>query len=214
LVYDLDGISDPVLQLLAAQMAFLKITRDLAKVPRSTPKLIVFEELGMLLHGDSGAQKLNTEFIQNVVKTCAKLNAQAISLTNGVADYTEKPAGKTLWTIATQKLFLPLGESMVADLKQSCANEFSEAEFQILSSLEINRRLKRSELYVRSENSDAPYRGTVFLPLSPAMDALVTSSGSQVELYNKLRKSGLSTRESLTTMAREFPYGEEKGEKS
>jgi type IV secretory pathway VirB4 component len=214
LVYDLDGISDPVLQLLAAQMAFLKITRDLAKVPRSTPKLIVFEELGMLLHGDSGAQKLNTEFIQNVVKTCAKLNAQAISLTNGVADYTEKPAGKTLWTIATQKLFLPLGESMVADLKQSCANEFSEAEFQILSSLEINRRLKRSELYVRSENSDAPYRGTVFLPLSPAMDALVTSSGSQVELYNNLKKSGLSTREALTTMAREFPYGEEKGEKS
>lgn len=211
LVYDLDGISDPVLQLLAAQMAFLKITRDLAKFPRSTPKLIVFEELGMLLHGDSQAQKLNTEFIQNVVKTCAKLNAQAISLTNGVGDYTDKPAGKTLWTIATQKLFLPLGDAMVSDLKSKCAAEFTEAEFQILASLEISRRLKRSELYVRSENSDAPYRGTMFLPLSPAMDALVTSSGSQVELYTKLRRDGLAASEALMAMANDYPYGESVG---
>ncbi len=212
LVYDLDGISDPVLQLLAAQMAFLKITRDLAKFPRSTPKLIVFEELGMLLHGDSQAQKLNAEFIQNVVKTCAKLNAQAISLTNGVGDYTDKPAGKTLWTIATQKLFLPLGDAMVSDLKAKCTGEFTDAEFQILASLEINRRLKRSELYVRSENSDAPYRGTMFLPLSPAMDALVTSSGSQVELYAKLRREGLAASEALKTMAKDYPFGESGGE--
>ncbi len=212
LVYDLDGISDPVLQLLAGQMAFLKVTRDLAKLPRSMPKLIVFEELGMLLHGDSQAQTLNTEFIQNVVKTCAKLNAQAISLTNGVGDYMDTPAGKTLWTIATQKLFLPLGEAMVSDLKEKCGAEFSEAEFQILSSLEINRRLKRSELYVRSENSDAPYRGTVFLPLSPAMDALVTSSGSQVELYNTLKARGLSPRGALEVMAQEYPYGEAKAD--
>jgi type IV secretory pathway VirB4 component len=212
LVYDLDGISDPVLQLLAGQMAFLKITRDLAKLPRSTPKLIVFEELGMLLHGDSQAQKLNTEFIQNVVKTCAKLNAQAISLTNGVGDYLDKPAGKTLWTIATQKLFLPLGDAMVSDLKEKCGAEFSEAEFQILSSLEINRRLKRSELYVRSENSDASYRGTIFLPLSPSMDALVTSSGSQVELYNTLKARGLSPKGALEVMAQEYPYGEAKAD--
>jgi hypothetical protein len=208
LVYDLDGIVDPVLQLLAAQMAFLKITRDLATVSRSVPKLIVFEELGMLLHGDSQAQKLNTEFIQNVVKTCAKLNAQAISLTNGVGDYMDTPAGKTLWTIATQKLFLPLGDAMVSELKAKCGGEFTVAEFQILASLEISRRLKRSELYVRSENSDAPYRGTVFLPLSPSMDALVSSSGSQVEFYAKLRRDGISAGASLKIMVDEYPYGE------
>jgi type IV secretory pathway VirB4 component len=208
LVYDLNGISDPVLQLLAAQMAFLKITRDLATVSRSTPKLIVFEELGMLLHGDSQAQKLNAEFIQNVAKTCAKLNAQAISLTNGVGDYTDTPAGKTLWTIATQKLFLPLGDAMVSELRAKCGGEFTEADFQILASLEISRRLKRSELYVRSENSDAPYQGTVFLPLSPAMDALVTSSGSQVELYAKLRRDGRTAGEALKVMAKDYPYGE------
>jgi hypothetical protein len=208
LVYDLDGTPDPVLQVLAAQMAFLKISRDLAKVPRSTPKLIVFEELGMLLHGDGDAQNLNAEFIQNVVKTCAKLNAQAISLTNGVGDYADKPAGRTLWTIATQKLFLPLGSAMVGELKEKFPGEFTPPELQILESLEINRKLKRSQLYVKSDNSDAPYRGTVFLPLSPAMDALVTSSGSQVELYQRLRGEGKTPAEAIAHMTTHYPYGQ------
>jgi type IV secretory pathway VirB4 component len=207
LVYDLDGIPDPVLQLLAGQMAFLKISRDLARLPRSTPKLVVFEELGMLLHGDSAAQKLNEEFIQNVVKTCRKLNAQAVSLTNGVSDYADKPAGRTLWSIATQKVFLPLGTAMVAELKDKFPGEFDEAELQILESLEINRRLKRSEIYVRSENSDAPYRGTMLSPLSPVMDALVTSSGSQVELYQRLRDEGKSAADALSYMMENYPYG-------
>jgi type IV secretory pathway VirB4 component len=45
LVYDLDGNSDPVLRQLSAMMAFIKISRDLAKLPRSAKKLIIFEEL-------------------------------------------------------------------------------------------------------------------------------------------------------------------------
>ncbi len=207
LVYDLDGIPDPVLQLLAGQMAFLKISRDLSRLPRSTPKLVVFEELGMLLHGDGAAQKLNEEFIQNVVKTCRKLNAQAVSLTNGVSDYADKPAGRTLWTIATQKVFLPLGSSMVTELTEKFPGEFDEAEIQILQSLEINRKLKRSEIYVRSQNSDAPYRGTMLSPLSPVMDALVTTSGSQIELYQRLRGEGKSAADALSYMIENYPYG-------
>lgn len=208
LTYDLDGIADPVLQLLASQMAFLKITRDFATLSRGTPKLIVFEEMGMLLHGDSEAQKLNEAFIQNVVKTCAKLNAVGISITNSVADYADQAAGRIFWNMATQRLFLPLNKAMIAELSEKFKGEFSSADLQILGSLNIDRNLKRSQLYIKSENTTSPYVGSVNLPLTVGMDALINSDGKQVEQYQRLRDQGMEAKEALDNLIETYPYGE------
>ena len=207
LVYDLDGISDPILQQLSAMMAFLKISRDLKKYPLSSPKLIIFEELGMLLTGDERVQKLNTEFIQNVVKTCAKYQAQAMTITNEVADYSQKAAGQTIWENATQKVFLPLGDLYPSALK-AWENTFSVAEWEILKSLRKEPAQKRTSVYVRSFNELRPYKGSFYVPLTPAMDALTTTSGPQLQLYSDLKNRGLNTAEALNYMATNHPYGE------
>lgn len=207
LVYDLDRIEDPVLQQLAAMMAFLKISRDLRKRPIQSPKLIIFEEFGMLLIGDERVQKLNNEFIQNIVKTCAKYQAQAISITNNVADYSQYPAGKTIWENATQKIFLPLG-NLYPNAYKAWKDEFNEAEWQIIKSLKIEARHKRSSVYVQSNNAIAPYRGSFYVPLTPSMDALTTTSAPQLGLYKQLREDGLKPHEALNKMASDYPYGE------
>jgi len=208
LVYDLDGIADPVLRALGGQMAFIKISRDLSKAKKSVPKLVIFEELGILLQGDDKAQKQNEEFIQNVVKTCRKYNAQAVALTNEVEDFSDKPAGRTFWNIATQRLFLPLGNALVEKLKDKFPSEFNDADLQILSSLRLEKDYKRSALYVMSNNDEAPFKGSVYLPLSPSIDALSTSSPKQLELYSKLKDEGKNVIKALGIMTEKYPYGE------
>lgn len=207
LTYDLDGISDPVLAQVSAMMAFIKIGRDLAKLPRSVPKLIVFEELGMLLHGDGESQKLMDEFIHMVIKTCAKMNAQAIAITNDVKDYTEKPAGRTIWGNSTQKLFLPLGD-LYPMAEKAWSDQFNEADLQIMKSLEKQFHLKRSQAFISSNNEVVPFKGSLFVPLSPYMNAVCTTSGDEVERYNQLRKRGISAEDAMKEMAVKHPYGE------
>ena len=207
LTYDLDGISDPILAQIAAMMAFIKIGRDLARLPRSTPKLIVFEELGMLLHGDGDSQKLMDEFIHMVIKTCAKLNAQAIAITNDVKDYTEKAAGRTIWGNSTQKLFLPLGD-LYPMAERAWKDQFNEADLQIMKSLTKEFHFKRSQAYVYSNNEVSPFKGSLIVPLSPYMNAICTTSGNEVELYNKLRKEGHSPLDAIKVMSEKYPYGE------
>jgi hypothetical protein len=207
LTYDLDGISDPVLAQLAAMMAFIKIGRDLAKLPRSTPKLIVFEELGMLLHGDGDSQKLMDEFIHMVIKTCAKLNAQAISITNDVKDFTEKAAGRTIWGNSTQKIFLPLGD-LYPMAERAWHDQFNEADLQIMKSLQKEFHLKRSQAYIYSNNEVCPFKGSLIIPLSPYMNAICTTSGDEVEFYNNQIKNGASPLDTLKEMAEKHPYGE------
>lgn len=206
LVYDLDGNNDEVLRQISAMMAFIKITRDLAKLTTSVPKLIIFEEFGVLLNGDDEAQKLNEQNIRLIVKTTAKLNAQPIAITNNVDDYAVKPAGVSFWELSTIKIFLPLG-SMFENARKAWKDQFNEAFWQILKSLKKEIEYKRTSILIYSENDTAPYFGSFYLILSRFIDALTTSSGSQMNLYKELKKSGLSPSESLDYMKTHHPFG-------
>ena len=46
------------------------------------------------------------------------------------------------------------------------------------------------------------------MPLTPRMDAILTTSGSQVQLYKDLKNSGLSAWDAINYMVRNHPYGE------
>lgn len=206
LVYDLDGNTDEVLRQLSAMMAFIKITRDLAKLPTSTPKLIIFEEFGVFLHGDDEAQKVNEQNAQLIVKTAAKLNGQPFAISNNVDDFAVKRAGKIFWENSTQKIFLPLG-SLFENAKLAWENQFNEAEWQVIKSLKKETEFKRSSVFVSSENDQAPYKGSFYLPLSPFMDSLCTTSGSQMQLYKDMKTKGIPTNEILDFMSQTHPYG-------
>lgn len=206
LVYDLDGITDDVLKQLAAMMAFIKISRDLAKLPTSVPKLIIFEEFGILLNGDDEAQKILKQYINLIQKTTTKLNAQPFAITNNVEDFSIKPAGISFWEQSTQKIFLPLG-SLYENARKAWGPQFNEAIWQIIKSLKKEIEFKRTSILVVSDNDTAPYVGSFYLVLSSFMDALTTSSGSQMNLYRELKKEGLSTLEALQSMRTNYPYG-------
>lgn len=206
LVYDLDGNNDEVLRQISAMMAFIKISRDLAKLPTSVPKLIIFEEFGILLNGDDEAQKINEQNIRLIVKTTAKLNAQSIAITNNVDDFSVKPAGVAFWELSTIKIFLPLG-SLYENAKKAWGNQFNEAFWQILKSLKKEVEHKRSSILVYSENDTAPYIGSFYLILSSFIDALTSSSGSQMNLYLELRKKGMSAWDALQYMKTHHPFG-------
>lgn len=207
LVYDLDGITDPVMRQIAAMMAFNKISKDFEELPFSLPKFIILEEFGVLVAGSDKAQEIIVKYTQNIAKTAAKLNGQVLPNTNNVADYLT-PAGKVLWEQATFKYFFPLGESLYASVIEAWNDELNEADKQILRSLEKNFDQKYSQAYVMSSNEVAPYKGSILLPLSPLMDAVTTTSGKQVELYKKLRTEGYAADDAIIYMADNHPYGE------
>lgn len=204
-VYDLEGINDEVMKQTAAMMAFIKCMRDIQKLPKKTKKLIVFEELGMLLHGEDKAQKIIEEFVKNVVKTCAKMNTQAIAITNNVEDFTMTMGGKAFWDNSTIKIFLPVG-NMKKTISEQWNKELSEADLQIINSLQINRELRFSEAYISIDTGDNFYKGSFRIPLTEIMDAITTTSPSQVEMYEEYRRT-LTPFESIKKLAEEHPFG-------
>ena len=205
LVYDLDGIPDDVLRLLSAQMAFGKISRDLARYPKTTPKLLIFEELGMLLLGeDEQTQKANSNFIQNIFKTCRKYGAQGIALTNEVRDFSEKEAGRAIWSQSTQKVFLPLSKDLINNLKTSFPGEFNEADIDIFGSLTLEKNLARSSIYIKSANEICPFVGSIYSPLSPAMEAVASTSPSILSRYEGILKEGKSSWDAISIIGQEI----------
>lgn len=208
IVYDLDGIADNTLRLLAAQITFMNATRDVQKLPRSTKKLFAYEEFGMFLIGDDDVtQKMNQRNVLDMVKTARKFQAQIFTITNSVSDYAENLAGKSVWENARHKIFLPLGKNMSTNLVKAFPNEFDEAEDDILKSLKLNKPKKYSMSYIKSDTEIFKNKTTILLPLTPRMDTIVTTSGNQSQLYNQLREKGYSPAIAIDYMVDNFPYG-------
>ncbi len=203
-VYDLDGISDPRLQVIAAQLAFLKVARDLKKIDLQTRKLIVFEELGVLVRGDSKeSSEIATRFMRNIVKTARKIGAQAVGISNELSDFTDTDGGKAFWQIATQKLFLPQSDAGKENIK-SLEGELSAADIDIIRDLYIKKGYF-SQGYLLSKPTD--FKGSFLIPLSPMMNALVTTNNKEEALYRSLRDKNLTPEQALEQMAANHPYG-------
>ena len=204
-VYDLDGISDPRLQVIASQLAFLKVSRDLKKLPRSDRKLIVFEELGILINSESATSSaLATAFIRNVVKTARKIGAQAIGITNELDDFIRSEAGKTFWKIATQKLFLPQSDAAKQDIETELGKELSPADIDIIKDLVIKKGFY-SQAYLISQKMK--FKGSFLIPLSALMFAIVSTDPNIEQIYNRLREQGMPPALAIETMARDYPFG-------
>lgn len=206
-VYDLDGISDPRLQVIASQLAFLKVSRDLKKLPRSDRKLIVFEELGILINSESAtSSELATAFIRNVVKTARKIGAQAMGITNELDDFIRSEAGKTFWKISTQKLFLPQSDAAKQDIETELGKELSPADIDIIKDLVIKKGFY-SQAYLVSQTTQ--FKGSFLVPLSTLMFAVVSTDPNIEQIYKNLRAQGMAPGTAIETMARDYPFGKQ-----
>ena len=205
-IYDLDGIPDQRLQIMASQLAFLKISRDLKRLSRKTRKLIVFEELGVMVAGDSPqAGEIATRFVRNIVKTARKIGAQCIGVSNELEDFTNTAGGKTFFKVSPQRLFLPQSAATKTEIEEKLAKDLSWADIDIIKSLHIKKG-HYSQGYLISENSS--FKGSFLIPLSPMMNSIVTTSANEEFYYDSLRKKGVEVHQALEQMAKNHPYGE------
>ncbi|MCB9228970.1 MAG: hypothetical protein H6618_05105 [Deltaproteobacteria bacterium] len=210
-IYDL-GATDKTKeadQILATQIAATRIKRDISYNygDRSVPKMVIFEEFGLLVRGGGKAAEYMSAFAADIIKSGPKTNTFVVAVTNSVRDYCTE-VGQDLWSNASQKIFLPMGD-MVSLAKEAWGDQFTEAEWQIIASLKLEKHLKRSAAYIRSRTGHG-YRGSVFLPLTPLLDALITTDDHQKKLYDRLTmKKGYTPSTALEYMAKHHPFGKD-----
>ena len=209
LAYDLDGLPDEQTELICSQIAFSKIQRDFFQLGRNIPKLLICDEFGMFLKAKTPqSEKINKEFVAGMAQTAAKLNVQMVTLTNAVSDYGVNVIGRIIWDLASQRIFLPHSSAMVKSLKEVFQDQFTDADYDIIASLRKSHELKQSQCYILADTDQVQYKGSMSLPLTPKMDAILTTSGSQAHLYKTLRAEGKTAWESIYFMADKHPYGE------
>lgn len=205
-VYDMGKNSNNEMGQVVALMTVIRVLRDIKKEDISAKKRIIFEEFGSLVRGNSASAEILKEFFQLFITTLAKYNTGVLLVTNAVEDLSTNSAGRMMWEKASLKVFLPCKE-LLSSMKKSWGDEFNEAEWQIIESLEKDTQNKRVGIYVSSTNEDFVYKSSIYVPLSPQMDALTSSSPSQTKYYRKQKSKGMKGDEIIDLMAKRFPYG-------
>jgi type IV secretory pathway VirB4 component len=211
IVYDLAGISDPRLKMMAAQLIGLKIRRDVSRLALQKPKLCIFEELGVYLaaQGSVALQEQANSFVQEVVKTIRKSNGIPVGISNQSEDFMNTKGGKAFWDQATQRIFLQMTPGMIDTLKNpKVANDNSDQQKGLLSDADydIIRNLKFedkafSDAYVVSTVCD--YKGVIRMTPSPNLFALLNTSPSWLGRYEVLKKEKDTVAEALMALGEE-----------
>jgi type IV secretory pathway VirB4 component len=203
-VFDLQGVQDAQTQNISAQIAFSKIISDIQRIPAKVPKLIIIEELGVVLSGDTPqTEEMANKQISNIVKTIRKLGGVPFGITNELDDFFSKKGGRSFWMQSTQKVFLPFTSQMNTSLLNH-TQTFSEPDRELIASLHLNKKEKYSMAYIKQ---DEGFVGSIKIPLSPLMNAVITTDANEVSCYQDLRKNGMGVKETIEYMAEHHPYG-------
>jgi hypothetical protein len=150
-VYDLDSLdSDPVLQTLMT-MSVMEEIRQTIKLPENKGRggFVIIEELGMLGRTNSEASK----FIIDAAETFRKLGVFLIGLTPRPQNYFEIEAGKAMWQVADNYIFMKMSPDNVEYLK-SKSSLLDEANTQIIKSLDTVKDKYAEVFYVNKNKSN------------------------------------------------------------
>lgn len=134
-IYDLDALDpDPVLRTLMAMAVMDEITR-IIKLPEHKGRmgLIVLEELGRL-----GKDPTVARYVVDWAETLRKLGYWLIGLTPRPENYFEMEAGRALWSVADNFVFLQMSADNVKYITAH-SDILDEADAQIVNSLRTVR---------------------------------------------------------------------------
>lgn len=135
-VYDLDSLDqDPTLQALMT-MAVMDEIKRIIKLPKNRGRMgvVIFEELGML----GRANPTISPYIVDYAETARKLGLWLIGLTPRPQNYFELEAGKAMWGVADNFIFLQMSSDNVEYLA-SKSSVLDEATKEIVKSLKTKR---------------------------------------------------------------------------
>ncbi len=131
-VYDLDALeTDPTLQALMTMAVFEEVRR-IRKLPENEGRtsFVILEELGMLGRNNPTAGP----FVVDFAETGRKLDMWLFSLTPRPQNYFELEAGRAMWAVADNFIFLQMGADNIKYLKEH-SDLIDEASSQIIGSL-------------------------------------------------------------------------------
>jgi len=149
-IYDLDALDgDSTLQALMT-MAVVEEIRQKIKLPENQGRtgFIVLEELGMLGRDNPTASK----FILDAAETFRKLGYWLISLTPRPQNYFELDAGKAMWSVADNFIFLQMSGDNVDYLTKN-SSLLDEASSQIVKSLRTKKGSHAEIFYMNKKKS-------------------------------------------------------------
>ena len=147
-IYDLDALdSDPILQTLMTLSIFEEI-RKIISLPENKERggFIVIEEIGMIGRNNPTASKQ----IIDVAETFRKLGFWLIGLTPRPQNYFEIEAGKAMWGVADNFIFLKMSGDNVEYLTQKSAI-LDSANKEIIKSLETKSG-EYAEIFYANKN--------------------------------------------------------------
>lgn len=204
IIYDLDALdSDPTLQALMTMAVFEEIRQTIKRPEnRGREGLIILEEIGMLGRNNPTASAMVVDFAE----TMRKLGFWLISLTPRPQNYFELEAGKAMWSVADNFLFLQMSADNVEFLaKQS--QLLDEANKEIIKSLRTKRGSHADVFYMNKKKT----RQGAFRYFQSPLDRWLapTNSKDASEASKALRKFRDDKWKALTYLAEKFPRGVE-----
>ncbi len=202
-IYDLDALdSDPILQVLMT-MAVTEEIRRIITLPENQGRtgLIVFEELGML-----GRNPTASRFIVDFAETCRKLGYWLIGLTPRPQNYFELEAGKAMWGVADNFVFLQMSEDNVEYLAKNSAL-LDEASKEIVKSLRTKRGQHADIYFVNKKKT----KQGVFRYFQTVFDRWLapTNAKDAREAVRALKRFKTNKWQALEYLAQTFPRGVE-----
>lgn len=152
-IYDLDALdSDPILQALMT-MSVVEEIRQTIKLPENRGRggFVILEELGMIGGDNPNAAR----FIKDAAETFRKLGFWLISLTPRPQNYFEIEAGRAMWGVADNFIFLQMSEDNVRYVQEH-SSLLDEANAEIVKSLRTIRGKYADIFYM---NKKKTYQG-------------------------------------------------------
>ena len=206
IIYDLDALdADPTLQALMTMAVFEEIRQTIKRPEnRGREGLIILEEIGMLGRNNPTASAMVVDFAE----TMRKLGFWLISLTPRPQNYFELEAGKAMWSVADNFLFLQMSADNVEFLaKQS--QLLDEANKEIIKSLRTKRGSHADVFYMNKKKT----RQGAFRYFQSPLDRWLapTNSKDASEAAKALKKFRDDKWKALTYLAEKFPRGVEAG---
>lgn len=148
-VYDLDSMdSDPTLRTLMTMAVMDEITR-IIKLPEHKGRmgLIVLEELGRL-----GTDPTVAKYVIDWAETLRKYGYWLIGLTPRPENYFELEAGRALWSVADNFVFLQMSDDNIKYITQN-SDILNEATSEIVKSLKTIRGKSADVFYTNKKRT-------------------------------------------------------------
>lgn len=203
-IYDLDKLGKDETLLALMTMAVVEEIRQEIARPENQGRggFIVLEELGMLGRDNPAASK----FVVDAAETFRKLGFWLISLTPRPQNYFELEAGKAMWGVADNFVFLQMSADNVKYLAER-SELLDEANAEIIKSLRTKRGEYAEVFYLNKKKT----RQGAFRYFQTPLDRWLapTNAKDAAEAAKALKRFRDDKWQALEYLAKEYPQGVE-----